>query len=134
MFEDATKKREEVEATFHVEEDYPKDTAALDILEYRTLFVVGSQSANAFVLIFDGLHYGVSDFAYASSLIDMPMAPYPLDSSSTTLALSSSSIDLRPKVDVKSSKEKISTSQDTPLFSNGDVLGSRVPVTISSSF
>lgn len=69
----------------------------------------------------------------ASSLTDMPVAPYPLSSSSATLAPSSSSSDLRPEAAIGSSKETISTSQAAPLSSTGDVLGSGAPVTTSSS-
>ncbi|XP_057866420.2 zinc finger CCCH domain-containing protein ZFN-like isoform X1 [Cryptomeria japonica] len=69
----------------------------------------------------------------ASSLTDMPVAPYPVGFSSATLAPSSSSSDLRPEAAAGSSKEPISTSQAAPLSSTGEVLGSGAPVTTLSS-
>ncbi|XP_057829022.2 protein DETOXIFICATION 44, chloroplastic isoform X2 [Cryptomeria japonica] len=45
---------------------FTKDAAVLDVVKYGILFVAGSQPINALAFIFDGLHYGVSDFAYAA--------------------------------------------------------------------
>ncbi|KAH9328388.1 hypothetical protein KI387_000496, partial [Taxus chinensis] len=69
----------------------------------------------------------------ASSLTDMPVAPYPIGSSSATLAPSSSSSELRPEAAVWPSKEPISTSEAAPLSSTGKVLGSGARVATSNS-
>lgn len=45
---------------------FTKDAAVLEVVRYGVLFVAGSQPINALAFVFDGLHYGISDFAYAS--------------------------------------------------------------------
>ncbi|XP_073150208.1 protein DETOXIFICATION 45, chloroplastic-like [Henckelia pumila] len=45
---------------------FTKDTQVLGIVGTVTLFVSISQPINALAFIFDGLHYGVSDFPYAA--------------------------------------------------------------------
>ncbi|KAL9231896.1 hypothetical protein vseg_007058 [Gypsophila vaccaria] len=45
---------------------FTKDAAVLQIVKTGTLFVSASQPLNSLAFIFDGLHYGVSDFPYAS--------------------------------------------------------------------
>lgn len=42
------------------------DTAVLEIIASGVLFVAGTQPINALAFVFDGLHYGVSDFSYAA--------------------------------------------------------------------
>lgn len=42
------------------------DTTVLEIMASGVLFVAGTQPINALAFVFDGLHYGVSDFAYAA--------------------------------------------------------------------
>lgn len=42
------------------------DTTVLEIIASGVLFVAGTQPINALAFVFDGLHYGVSDFAYAA--------------------------------------------------------------------
>ncbi|RVW55725.1 Zinc finger CCCH domain-containing protein 6 [Vitis vinifera] len=61
----------------------------------------------------------------ASSLADMPVAPYPVGSSMGTLAPSSSSSDLRPELISGSSKESLSTRiTQQPVQSSGPSTGS----------
>ncbi|KAJ6403056.1 hypothetical protein OIU84_015051 [Salix udensis] len=45
---------------------FTKDADVLGIVRTGILFVSASQPINALAFIFDGLHYGVSDFAYAA--------------------------------------------------------------------
>ncbi|XP_015578860.1 protein DETOXIFICATION 45, chloroplastic [Ricinus communis] len=45
---------------------FTKDAEVLGIVRTGILFVSASQPLNALAFIFDGLHYGVSDFAYAA--------------------------------------------------------------------
>ncbi|KAK0580929.1 hypothetical protein LWI29_007817 [Acer saccharum] len=45
---------------------FTKDVKVLDIVKTGVLFVSASQPINALAFIFDGLHYGVSDFPYAA--------------------------------------------------------------------
>ncbi|KZV37885.1 MATE efflux family protein 3, chloroplastic [Dorcoceras hygrometricum] len=45
---------------------FTKDTQVLGIVRTVALFVSASQPINALAFIFDGLHYGVSDFPYAA--------------------------------------------------------------------
>ncbi|KAK9666687.1 hypothetical protein RND81_14G203600 [Saponaria officinalis] len=45
---------------------FTKDAEVLRIVQIGTLFVSASQPLNSLAFIFDGLHYGVSDFPYAS--------------------------------------------------------------------
>lgn len=45
---------------------FTKDEAVLEVVRYGVLFVAGSQPINALAFVFDGLHYGISDFAYAA--------------------------------------------------------------------
>ncbi|XP_042508826.1 protein DETOXIFICATION 45, chloroplastic isoform X2 [Macadamia integrifolia] len=45
---------------------FTKDTEVLGIVRSGVLFVSASQPFNALAFIFDGLHYGVSDFSYAA--------------------------------------------------------------------
>ncbi|KAI4367346.1 hypothetical protein MLD38_023094 [Melastoma candidum] len=45
---------------------FTKDIGVLQIVRTGILFVCGSQPLNALAYIFDGLHYGVSDFPYAA--------------------------------------------------------------------
>ncbi|KAH9296492.1 hypothetical protein KI387_040080, partial [Taxus chinensis] len=45
---------------------FTKDPGVLKVAKYGILFVAGSQPINALAFVFDGLHYGVSDFAYAA--------------------------------------------------------------------
>ncbi|KAJ9189441.1 hypothetical protein P3X46_000734 [Hevea brasiliensis] len=45
---------------------FTKDTEVLSIVRMGVLFVSVSQPMNALAFIFDGLHYGVSDFPYAA--------------------------------------------------------------------
>nr|DAD46572.1 TPA_asm: hypothetical protein HUJ06_016509 [Nelumbo nucifera] len=45
---------------------FTKDMDVLVIVRSGVLFVSASQPINALAFIFDGLHYGVSDFAYAA--------------------------------------------------------------------
>ncbi|KAF7136378.1 hypothetical protein RHSIM_Rhsim08G0028700 [Rhododendron simsii] len=46
---------------------FTNDKEVLDIIRSVLLFVSASQPFNALAYIFDGLHYGVSDFSYAAS-------------------------------------------------------------------
>ncbi|WCJ39997.1 MATE efflux family protein [Euphorbia peplus] len=46
---------------------FTKDAQVLAIVHTGILFVSASQPLNALAFIFDGLHYGVSDFPYAAS-------------------------------------------------------------------
>ncbi|KAK6806011.1 hypothetical protein RDI58_003796 [Solanum bulbocastanum] len=46
---------------------FTKDTEVLAVVSTGLLFVSASQPINALAFIFDGLHYGVSDFGYAAS-------------------------------------------------------------------
>ncbi|XP_072966533.1 protein DETOXIFICATION 45, chloroplastic isoform X1 [Typha angustifolia] len=46
---------------------FTKDPGVLQIVKSGVLFVSASQPINALAFIFDGLHYGVSDFSYAAS-------------------------------------------------------------------
>ncbi|XAR59890.1 hypothetical protein NMG60_11015893 [Bertholletia excelsa] len=45
---------------------FTKDTQVLGVVKKGVLFVSASQPVNALAFIFDGLHYGVSDFSYAA--------------------------------------------------------------------
>lgn len=45
---------------------FTKDTEVLGVVNTGLLFVSASQPINALAFIFDGLHYGVSDFAYSA--------------------------------------------------------------------
>ncbi|XP_010111728.2 protein DETOXIFICATION 45, chloroplastic [Morus notabilis] len=45
---------------------FTKDPEVLGIVRTGVLFVSASQPLNALAYVFDGLHYGVSDFAYAA--------------------------------------------------------------------
>ncbi|KAJ4969786.1 hypothetical protein NE237_002885 [Protea cynaroides] len=45
---------------------FSTDSAVLEIACSGVLFVAGSQPMNALAFVFDGLYYGVSDFAYAA--------------------------------------------------------------------
>ncbi|XP_057966347.1 protein DETOXIFICATION 45, chloroplastic [Malania oleifera] len=45
---------------------FTKDTEVLGIVRTGVLFVSASQPINSLAFIFDGLHYGVSDFPYAA--------------------------------------------------------------------
>ncbi|GMH13509.1 hypothetical protein Nepgr_015350 [Nepenthes gracilis] len=45
---------------------FTKDMQVLEIVKTGVLFVSASQPVNALAFIFDGLHYGVSDFPYAA--------------------------------------------------------------------
>ncbi|KAI5415818.1 zinc finger CCCH domain-containing protein 34 [Lathyrus oleraceus] len=73
----------------------------------------------------------------ASSLADMPVAPYPVGSSIGTLAPSSSSSEFRPELASGSSKEsassRMSSSMSTSTASAGLTLSTVVPVSQSSS-
>ncbi|XP_040383382.1 protein DETOXIFICATION 45, chloroplastic-like isoform X2 [Oryza brachyantha] len=46
---------------------FSKDPAVLQIVGSGVLFVSASQPINALAFIFDGLHFGVSDFSYSAS-------------------------------------------------------------------
>lgn len=60
----------------------------------------------------------------ASSLADMPVAPYPVGSSMGTLAPSSSSSDLRPELISGSSKESLSTRMSSSMSTSSGSVGS----------
>lgn len=60
----------------------------------------------------------------ASSLADMPVAPYPVGSSMGTLAPSSSSSDLRPELLSGSSKESLSTRMSSSVSTSSGSVGS----------
>ncbi|XP_059647398.1 protein DETOXIFICATION 45, chloroplastic-like isoform X2 [Cornus florida] len=45
---------------------FTKDTEVLGVVRTGVLFVSASQPINALAFVFDGLHYGVSDFSYAA--------------------------------------------------------------------
>ncbi|MCO5587383.1 hypothetical protein L7F22_041332 [Adiantum nelumboides] len=45
---------------------FTSDPAVTDVLFRGALFVAGTQPLNALAFVFDGLHYGVSDFKYAA--------------------------------------------------------------------
>ncbi|MCO5559454.1 hypothetical protein L7F22_013054 [Adiantum nelumboides] len=45
---------------------FTSDPAVRDVLFRGALFVAGTQPLNALAFVFDGLHYGVSDFKYAA--------------------------------------------------------------------
>ncbi|KAJ0092260.1 hypothetical protein Patl1_25112 [Pistacia atlantica] len=60
----------------------------------------------------------------ASSLADMPVAPYPVGSSIGTLAPSFSSSDLRPELVSGSSKEPVSTRMSSTISSTSGPVGS----------
>lgn len=45
---------------------FTTDTAVLDIARSGVLFVAASQPINAIAFVFDGLYYGVSDFAFSA--------------------------------------------------------------------
>ncbi|KAM3233492.1 hypothetical protein P3L10_018851 [Capsicum annuum] len=64
---------------------------------------------------------GISYSPSASSLTDMPVAPYPGGSSVGTLAPSSSSSDLRPELVSGSSKEVFSTQASSMRAASGPV-------------
>lgn len=72
----------------------------------------------------------------ASSLADMPVAPYPVGSSVGTLAPSSSSSELRPELGAGSSKETVSSRMSSMSTSTGSVgltLSSVGPISHSST-
>ncbi|PVH64783.1 hypothetical protein PAHAL_2G356500 [Panicum hallii] len=48
-------------------EVFSKDPMVIQIVRSGVLFVSASQPINALAFIFDGLHYGVSDFSYSAS-------------------------------------------------------------------
>ncbi|XP_028066976.1 protein DETOXIFICATION 45, chloroplastic-like [Camellia sinensis] len=48
---------------------FTKDAEVLRVVRTGVLFVSASQPVNALAFIFDGLHYGVSDFPYAACSI-----------------------------------------------------------------
>ncbi|KAG2645051.1 protein DETOXIFICATION 45, chloroplastic-like [Panicum virgatum] len=48
-------------------EVFSKDPMVIQIVRSGVLFVSASQPVNALAFIFDGLHYGVSDFSYSAS-------------------------------------------------------------------
>ncbi|XP_059063596.1 protein DETOXIFICATION 44, chloroplastic isoform X2 [Cryptomeria japonica] len=50
----------------HFSKLFTNDTAVFEIMTSGVLFVAGTQPLNALAFVFDGLHYGVSDFAYAT--------------------------------------------------------------------
>ncbi|XP_020250841.1 protein DETOXIFICATION 45, chloroplastic isoform X2 [Asparagus officinalis] len=50
----------------NIAELFTKDVQVLQIVKSGLLFVSASQPINALAFIFDGLHYGVSDFSYAA--------------------------------------------------------------------
>ncbi|XP_020583440.1 protein DETOXIFICATION 45, chloroplastic-like, partial [Phalaenopsis equestris] len=59
----------------NVAELFTKDVELLTIVRSGVVFVSASQPINALAFIFDGLHYGVSDFAYSAySMIALPFA------------------------------------------------------------
>lgn len=64
---------------------------------------------------------GISYSPSASSLADMPVAPYPVGSSVGTLAPSSSSSDLKPELVSGSSKEALSTQTSSMSAASGTV-------------
>lgn len=45
---------------------FTKDSAVQGVLASGILFVAGTQPLNALAFVFDGIHYGVSDFEYAA--------------------------------------------------------------------
>lgn len=45
---------------------FTADSSVLHVLAQGTLFVAGTQPLNALAFVFDGVHYGVSDFEYAA--------------------------------------------------------------------
>lgn len=49
-----------------IAELFTKDSAVLGVLSKGVLFVAGTQPLNAIAFVFDGIHYGVSDFQYAA--------------------------------------------------------------------
>jgi len=72
----------------------------------------------------------------ASSLADMPVAPYPVGSSIGTLAPSSSSSELRPELGAGVSKESVSSRMSSMSTSTGSVgltLSSVGPISQSST-
>ncbi|KAH9309170.1 hypothetical protein KI387_037081 [Taxus chinensis] len=50
----------------HLSKLFTNDTAVFEIMTSGVLFVAGTQPLNALAFVFDGLHYGISDFAYAT--------------------------------------------------------------------
>lgn len=50
----------------HFSKLFTNDAAVFEIMTSGILFVAGTQPFNALAFVFDGLHYGVSDFAYAA--------------------------------------------------------------------
>ncbi|KAI0514025.1 hypothetical protein KFK09_010058 [Dendrobium nobile] len=50
----------------NIAELFTKDVELLNIVRTGVVFVSASQPINALAFIFDGLHYGVSDFAYSA--------------------------------------------------------------------
>ncbi|XP_016470541.1 zinc finger CCCH domain-containing protein 32 isoform X2 [Nicotiana tabacum] len=64
---------------------------------------------------------GISYSPSASSLVDMPVAPYPVGSSVGTLAPSSSSSDLKPELVSGSTKDAFSTQTSSMSTSSGSV-------------
>lgn len=67
----------------------------------------------------------------ASSLTDMPVAPYPVGSTSATLAPSSSSLDLRPELLSGFSKDAFSanlSSTNSSTASVGSTFSRSVPI------
>uniref|UniRef100_A0A0D6QVW3 C3H1-type domain-containing protein n=1 Tax=Araucaria cunninghamii TaxID=56994 RepID=A0A0D6QVW3_ARACU len=69
----------------------------------------------------------------ASSLSDMPVAPYPVGSSSTALAPPSTSTELRTEAARRLSKESNSTSEVPLLTSASEALSSGAQIALSSS-
>ncbi|KAJ0966895.1 hypothetical protein J5N97_023812 [Dioscorea zingiberensis] len=50
----------------NIAELFTQDTEVLQIVKSGVLFVCATQPINSLAFIFDGLHYGVSDFSYAA--------------------------------------------------------------------
>ncbi|OEL14636.1 Protein DETOXIFICATION 45, chloroplastic [Dichanthelium oligosanthes] len=50
-----------------IAEVFSKDPMVIQIVRSGVLFVSASQPINALAFIFDGLHYGISDFSYSAS-------------------------------------------------------------------
>ncbi|KAL6011892.1 Protein DETOXIFICATION 45, chloroplastic [Asimina triloba] len=49
-----------------IAELFTKDIEVLGVVRSGILFVSATQPINALAFVFDGLHYGVSDFSYAA--------------------------------------------------------------------
>lgn len=51
--------------------------ASVEVSLSSSQFVAGTQPLNALAFVFDGLHYGVSDFQYAAfSMVSCPLDAY----------------------------------------------------------